>query len=99
MIAHLLVALVALLAAAKLGGSLAERLGQPAVLGELLAGVLLGALPLLGVGGFAWVAHDHVVEALAELGVILLLFEVGLDTRLAHLLKVGLSAFLVALVG
>lgn len=99
MIGHLLVALVALLAAAKLGGSLAERLGQPAVLGELLAGVLLGALPLVGVGGFAWVAHDGVIEALAELGVILLLFEVGLDTRLAHLVKVGLSAFLVALVG
>jgi Kef-type K+ transport system membrane component KefB len=99
MIAPLLVALIALLAAAKLGGALAERLGQPAVLGELLAGVLLGALPLIGFQGLAWVAHDHVVESLAELGVILLLFEVGLSTRLADLLKVGLSAFLVALVG
>ncbi len=94
-----LVALVALLAAAKLGGALAERLGQPAVLGELLAGVLLGALPLAGVHGLAWVARDHVVEGLAELGVILLLFEVGLSTRLAELMKVGLSAFLVALIG
>lgn len=99
MVADLLLALIALLAAAKLGGALAERLGQPAVLGELLAGVLLGALPLAGVGGVAWVAHDHVVESLAELGVILLLFEVGLSTRLADLMKVGLSAFLVALVG
>jgi Kef-type K+ transport system membrane component KefB len=113
MIAGLLVALVALLAAAKLGGALAERLGQPAVLGELLAGVLLGAIPLVskgvgaaldlpalaGVHGLSWIAHDHVVEALAELGVILLLFEVGLTTRLADLMKVGLSAFLVALVG
>jgi Kef-type K+ transport system membrane component KefB len=99
MIAQLLVALIALLAAAKLGGALAERLGQPAVLGELLAGVLLGALPLAGVTGLAYVAHDGVVEALAELGVILLLFEVGLSTRLADLMRVGLSAFLVALIG
>lgn len=99
MVADLLVALIALLVAAKLGGALAERLGQPAVLGELLAGVLLGALPLAGFHGLAWVARDRVVEALAELGVILLLFEVGLATRLADLVRVGLSAFLVALIG
>lgn len=99
MVADLLLALIALLAAAKLGGALAERLGQPAVLGELLAGVLLGALPLVGIGGLGWVAHDCVVESLAELGVILLLFEVGLATRLADLMRVGLSAFLVALIG
>jgi len=99
MIAELLVALIALLAAAKLGGALSERLGQPAVLGEILAGVLLGALPLVHVQGLAWVAGDQVVRSLAELGVILLLFEVGLTTRLADLMKVGISAFLVALVG
>jgi len=95
----LLLALVVLLAAAKLAGAAAERLGQPAVLGELLAGVLLGALPLAGLGGLAYAGHDPVLEALAELGVILLLFEVGLSTRLAELLRVGLSALLVALVG
>jgi Kef-type K+ transport system membrane component KefB len=99
MIASLLVALIALLAAAKLGGAAAERLGQPAVLGELLAGVLLGGLPLVGVSQLAFVAHDQVVEALAELGVILLLFEVGLSTRLADMMRVGVSAFLVALIG
>jgi len=99
MISSLLVALVALLVAAKLGGALAERLGQPAVLGELLAGVAIGALPLLGVGGLAFVATDTTVEALAGLGVILLLFEVGLATRLADLMKVGLSALLVATIG
>jgi Kef-type K+ transport system membrane component KefB len=99
MIAHLLVALVALLAAAKLGGAIAENLGQPAVLGELLAGILLGALPLAGIDGLAYVARDQVVEAFADLGVILLLFEVGLSTRLADLMKVGLSAFLVASIG
>jgi Kef-type K+ transport system membrane component KefB len=113
MIADLLLALIALLAAAKLGGALAERLGQPAVLGEILAGVLLGALALLAgplralgwdgaaqaLGGMGWITHDRVIESLAQLGVILLLFEVGLATRLADLMKVGISAFLVALVG
>ena len=99
MLAHVLVSLVLLLVAARAGGALAERLGQPAVLGELLAGVTLGALPLAGIGGLSWVARDGVVEALAEIGVILLLFEVGLSTRLADLVKVGLSAFLVACVG
>jgi Kef-type K+ transport system membrane component KefB len=99
MIGSLLIALIALLVAAKLGGALAEWLGQPAVLGELLAGIGIAALPFAGVHELEYVAHDHTVEALAELGVILLLFEVGLSTRLADLLKVGLSAFLVATVG
>ncbi len=99
MISSLLVALIALLVAAKLGGALAERLHQPPVLGELLAGVVVGALPLLGVGGLSFVRTDTTVAALANLGVILLLFEVGLATRLADLLKVGVSAFLVATVG
>lgn len=99
MIVNLLVALVVILAAAKLGGHAAERLGQPAVLGELLAGILLGALPLVGVHALEAVREDRVVEALAELGVIVLLFEVGLSTRLADLVKVGPSALLVACVG
>ncbi|GAO03840.1 cation:proton antiporter [Anaeromyxobacter sp. PSR-1] len=99
MIAHLLVALAVLLTAAKLGGVLAARLGQPPVLGELLAGVALGALPSAGVHGLEGLAHDPVLEALAELGVVLLLFEVGLSTRLASLVKVGASAFLVACIG
>jgi len=99
MISSILLALIALLVAAKLGGALAERLGQPAVLGELLAGIAMGALPLAGIHQLEFVAHDRTVEALAQLGVILLLFEVGLSTRLADLLDVGVSAFLVATVG
>jgi Kef-type K+ transport system membrane component KefB len=99
MIGSLLVALIALLVAAKLGGALAERLGQPAVLGELLAGIALGALPLVGFHGLEYVKHDRTVVMLAEIGVILLLFEVGLSTRLAELLRVGVSAFLVASIG
>lgn len=99
MTSTLLIALVALLAAARLGGAIAERLGQPHVLGELLAGVALGALPLVGFEGLAFLRGDQTVEALAGLGVVLLLFEVGLSTRLADLLKVGISALLVATVG
>ncbi len=99
MIAHLLVALIVLLVAAKAGGGAAERLGQPAVLGELLAGIALGALPLVGVHSLTFVARDDVIAMLSELGAILLLFEVGLSTRLADLMKVGLSAFQVATVG
>jgi Na+:H+ antiporter len=98
-ITQLLVDLVVLLAAAKLGGLLAERLGQPAVLGELGGGIALGALGLTGVHWTASIAQDPVLEALAELGVVLLLFEVGLSTRLADLVKVGASAFLVACIG
>ncbi|GEJ55320.1 Na+/H+-exchanging protein [Anaeromyxobacter diazotrophicus] len=88
-----------MLVAAKLGGALAEALGQPAVLGELLAGIGLGALPLAGVRALEFIPGDATVAALAELGVILLLFEVGLSTRLADLLQVGVSALLVATVG
>src|SRR3989338_2122243 len=95
----LLLALVVLLPSAKLAGMAAERLGQPAVLGELLAGMLLGNLGLVGLYGLDYLKTDAAVEILASLGVILLLFEVGLDSSLADLMKVGLSSLLVAVVG
>src|SRR5688500_14042911 len=95
--ATLLVSLAAILLAAKLLGDLAERIGQPAVLGELVAGVLLGP-SLLGMipadGGLAEVLH-----VLAELGVILLLFEIGLETDLREMFRVGPAALSVAAVG
>jgi Kef-type K+ transport system membrane component KefB len=92
-------ALAVLLLAAKLGGDLAIRLGQPAVLGELLAGVLLGNLDILGLTGFEWIASDTMVDMLARLGVIILLFEVGLESTVGQMMKVGVSSFLVATVG
>lgn len=93
-ISHILAVLVAILGLAKLLGGLAQRLGQPAVLGELLAGVALG------VSGLAIVdTHDHVLHFLSEMGVIILLFEIGLETDLKQLLKVGGSSFAVACVG
>ncbi len=98
-VAPLLIALVILLLAAKLGGDFFQRLGQPAVLGELLCGIVLGNLHLIGYDQLLYLKNDRVLELLAELGVILLLFEVGLASSLQEMLSVGLSATLVALLG
>ena len=88
-----LLAFAAALLGAKLLGELAERLGQPAVLGELLAGVVLGP-SVLGL-----VPLSGGIFLLAEIGVMLLLFEVGLETDMGELLTVGAPALAVALVG
>jgi Kef-type K+ transport system membrane component KefB len=81
-------------------GALATRIGQPAVLGELLAGVLLGA--------FAFIPFFHGIEELkrrefiagiAEIGVILLLFRTGLESNVNEMKRIGAKAFLVAVLG
>lgn len=97
--ASLLLALIILLPSAKLAGLAAEKIGQPAVLGELIAGMILGNLGLFGLHGLEYLKTDAAVEILASLGVILLLFEVGLDSSLADLMKAGLSSLLVAVIG
>lgn len=89
----LLFDLFLIIVAAKLAGELAERLGQPPVIGELLAGVLLGP------GLLGWVEPGPGIELVAQLGIIILLLEVGLDTRLREFKGIGLTAFLVAAVG
>src|SRR5918994_561748 len=96
-IPDLFLILAAMLIAAKLLGELAERFGQPAVLGELIAGVLLGGsvlgiIPVDGTGA-------EIIHVLAELGVMLLLFEIGLETDLREMFRVGPAALAVALVG
>jgi Kef-type K+ transport system membrane component KefB len=91
--------LVIILVAAKLGGELAVRIGQPAVLGELLIGVVLGNLSLAGVTALDPIKADPFIDMLARLGVLILLFEVGLESTVAQMLKVGLSSLLVALLG
>lgn len=91
---HLLSVLVALLVLTKLLGVLAQRIGQPAVVGELIAGVILGQ-SVLGLLNPA----DPIITTLAELGVLVLLFEIGLHTDLRSLIKVGNEAVIVALVG
>jgi Kef-type K+ transport system membrane component KefB len=90
-----------LLVAAKCGGLLAEHWGQPAVLGELLVGIGLGNLlpPLFGERGIAFVRGDPTLHVLAEIGVLILLFDVGLEADLRALVRVGPSAALVAAIG
>jgi Kef-type K+ transport system membrane component KefB len=90
----LLVALTAIYVASKALGEAAERIGQPAVLGELVAGVLLGGsvLALLN-------PQDHTIRMLAELGVLILLFEIGLESNLGELLRVGPQSLTVAAAG
>jgi Kef-type K+ transport system membrane component KefB len=92
-------ALAVVLAAAKLGGDLATRAGQPAVLGELAAGVILGNLGLLGFTWFDSIKTDATVDILARLGVIILLFEVGLESTVRDMMKVGISSVFVAVLG
>ncbi len=94
-----LLGLVIILAAAKLGGELFERFGQPAVLGELILGVVLGNLTLLGVTDFEFLGTSAGLEILAQIGVILLLFEVGLESNTRDMLAVGWSSLLVAVLG
>jgi Kef-type K+ transport system membrane component KefB len=98
-VAPVLLALAAILAGAKLGGDLAVRLGQPAVLGELVAGVILGNLDLVGIGWFRSLTSDASIGVLAQLGVLILLFEVGLESTVREMLKVGAEATLVAVLG
>jgi Kef-type K+ transport system membrane component KefB len=98
-IAPVILALAVILATAKLGGDLAARVGQPAVLGELAAGVLLGNLHLLGIPWFQPIASNATIEVLAQLGVLVLLFEVGIESTVRDMLKVGLPSLLVAVVG
>lgn len=94
----LLLVVAGMLAAGKLFGEGAERLGLPAVLGELVAGLLLGP-SLLGIVPMGAEAGADIVRFLAELGVILLLFEVGLETDLHAMVKVGSAATAVASIG
>lgn len=86
--------LVVILGAAKLFGTLARRIGQPAVLGELVAGVLLGT----SISGLVD-PKNEILHLFSEIGVVILLFETGLETDLRKLLRVGGAAMTVAVVG
>ena len=90
---HLLLTLFLMFAAAKLFAELFERLRQPAVVGEIIAGVLIGPSVL------GWVQPDELTKTLSELGVIFLLFSVGLETKPITIMKVGVTAGIVAVLG
>jgi Kef-type K+ transport system membrane component KefB len=90
--------LAIILIAAKLS-SFVERFGQPAVLGELIVGVILGNLVLLGFDFFEPIKSNPNIAFLAELGVVILLFQIGLESQISEMKKVGVKALLVAIVG
>jgi Kef-type K+ transport system membrane component KefB len=90
----LLLALAAVIIATKLLGELARRFGQPSVLGELLAGVILGGSALGLVD-----PRDPAMHALGELGLFVLIFQIGLHTDVRSLRRVGSSAIVVATAG
>ena len=126
-LAGVLLSLMVVYLARKLGGELSKLIGLPPVLGELVSGVLVGvsALHLLvfpGVGveasssvlmntlqtlmgtsgdtlSYVFETQGEIISVLAELGVIILLFEIGLESDLKELQKVGWQAALVAIVG
>jgi Kef-type K+ transport system membrane component KefB len=86
-------AMLAVFGTAKLLAELFEYFGQPGIVGEILAGVLLGPSVL------GWIQPNPVLSALAELGVMFLLFRVGLEVKSRELLGVGKTALLVAVLG
>lgn len=98
-IVNVLVWLTIILVAAMLSGDLVSRFGQPAVLGELTAGIILGNLSLIGFAGLDPIKTDVAIDTLAQLGVLILLFAVGLESTVGQMMQVGLSSLLVAVAG
>ena len=93
-VSHLFAMLVVMLGAAKIGGALAQRIGQPAVLGELVGGVIVGQSGLHLIN-----TSYETIHMLSELGVFILLLAIGLETDLRMLVRVGATSTAVALVG
>ena len=96
--ASILLTIFAIFVAAQIGAEIAQRLKLPGVVGEIVAGCLIGPSVL------GWIQPEQILagtslDVLAELGVVFLLFSVGLETRLEELGKVGRSAFLVGVLG
>lgn len=91
--AQIPLSMLVVFASAKLLSELLERLGQPGIVGEILAGVLIGPYVL------GWMAPNEALSILADLGVMFLLFRVGLDIKASELMSVGGTAVLVAISG
>ena len=96
--ADILLTLFVIFIAAQIGAEIAQRLKLPGVVGEIAAGCVVGPSAL------GWLTPEQILpgtplDVLAEIGVVLLLFSVGLETRLDDLKKVGKSAFLVGVLG
>ncbi len=87
---HLALAMLLVFGSAKLLAEIFERLKQPGIVGEILAGIIIGPSVL------AWMAANELLSALADLGVMFLLFRVGLQVKSAEMMKVGITATVVA---
>lgn len=88
-----LLTLFVMFISAKIAAEICERLRQPAVVGEILAGVIIGGSVL------GWVVPSEFTQLLAEIGIVFLLFTVGLETKPSALLNVGKIAVVVAILG
>jgi Kef-type K+ transport system membrane component KefB len=95
----LLLELSLVLTAAKIGGLVARSVHLSEVLGEVFAGVLLGNMAYFGFGFFEQIRNDPSLATLAELGAIILMFEVGVESTVRKLLEVGWNAMAVAILG
>ncbi len=91
--AQIPLSLLIVFASAKLLSEAFERMGQPGIVGEILAGILIGPHVL------GWMAPNEVLRILSDLGVMFLLFRVGLDVKSSELMRVGGTALLVAVAG
>lgn len=89
----ILIQIAAILIAARAFSEIAARIGIPRVIGELCAGIVLGP-SLLG-----WITPNEILRLLSEVGIILLLFEVGLQSDLGRLVKAGRNALILAMTG
>ncbi|MBP9837703.1 MAG: cation:proton antiporter [Proteobacteria bacterium] len=104
-ILYSILAIILFLIAAKVGSLISIRIGIPEVLGELLAGIVLGNIKYILPDSFSLLnqadltALLHYLEIVSEIGVILLLFEVGLHSTIKDILNVGFSSVLVAVIG
>src|SRR3990170_2776296 len=82
-VSNVLLGLIVILVGAKLGAEGFERMKSPPVLGELLFGILIGNLNLLGINSFEFIKSDAVIYTFSEIGVMFLLFSVGLETTVS----------------
>ncbi len=95
----LVFAMFALVLVAGKLGNIVEKYGQPAVIGELLAGIALSALGYFGWDFISQVATNEIISFLAQFGALLLLFSIGLESQIKDMKKVGASALVIAIIG
>lgn len=98
-LALVLGSLVLIIVVARIAAEVSERIGIPPVLGEILAGIVIGPSVLKWVDPISHIAVADMILLLGEIGVILLLLQVGLEMDLGELRRVGKSALIVALIG